>query len=318
MTDESTIINDGKDRDEKTQYGEATMPLGGGKKQNKTEQKPRRSATWTTVAGGAGVGLLIGAAATFLITTSASAATGEEEVENDDDEGGEGNQTDNSLNSVVDSGVAVATGVNDNMTFGEAFAAARAEVGAGGVFEWHGNLYGTYYAEEWDNMTPEERQAYNDHFNWNNLSSTDNTTAQQVEVEAEVDNNVNEASLLADNQPIVEPEPIADVEAEVEVELLGVAHDAEANVDVAAYMVNDQAVAFVDMGSDGTVDVIAVDLNGDGAFSPDEMADVSGEGIHMSDLPGTEALGYDDAGSGYLASNNMPDYVNDADVDGFA
>jgi len=41
-----------------------------------------------------------------------------------------------------------ATSVNDEMSFNEAFAAARAEVGPGGVFEWHGHSYNTYYAEE--------------------------------------------------------------------------------------------------------------------------------------------------------------------------
>ena len=36
----------------------------------------------------------------------------------------------------------------DEMSFGEAFAAARAELGPGEVFEWRGALFSTYYAEE--------------------------------------------------------------------------------------------------------------------------------------------------------------------------
>ena len=52
--------------------------------------------------------------------------------------------------------------VSDDMSFGEAFAAARAEVGAGGVFMWHGNLYNTYVAEDWDAMSPEERAEFGD------------------------------------------------------------------------------------------------------------------------------------------------------------
>ena len=45
--------------------------------------------------------------------------------------------------------------VTDNMSFSEAFGAARAELGAGGVFEWNGNLYGTFYATEVDeHMNP--------------------------------------------------------------------------------------------------------------------------------------------------------------------
>lgn len=38
--------------------------------------------------------------------------------------------------------------VNDEMSFGEAFAAARAVYGPGAMFEWHGNVYNTYYKEE--------------------------------------------------------------------------------------------------------------------------------------------------------------------------
>ncbi|MCC5945893.1 MAG: hypothetical protein JJT94_13260 [Bernardetiaceae bacterium] len=43
----------------------------------------------------------------------------------------------------------------DKLSFSEAFAQARAEQGAGGLFEWRGGFYGTYYAEEVDeNMNP--------------------------------------------------------------------------------------------------------------------------------------------------------------------
>ena len=49
--------------------------------------------------------------------------------------------------------------VNDDMSFSEAFAAARNEVGPGGGFVWHGHVYGTYRGDdpEWIEMTPEER-----------------------------------------------------------------------------------------------------------------------------------------------------------------
>lgn len=47
--------------------------------------------------------------------------------------------------------------VDNDMSFGEAFATARAQVGTPGVFVWHGNTYGTYYAEEWNAMSADER-----------------------------------------------------------------------------------------------------------------------------------------------------------------
>lgn len=52
--------------------------------------------------------------------------------------------------------------VNDNMSFEDAFASAREDVGPGGVFYWHGGIYGTYYKEEWDAMSAEEKSEFGD------------------------------------------------------------------------------------------------------------------------------------------------------------
>jgi hypothetical protein len=54
---------------------------------------------------------------------------------------------------------------SDDMSFSEAFAAARAEVGANGVFEWRGGYYGTYYAEEWAEMPADYKREFSNH-NW--------------------------------------------------------------------------------------------------------------------------------------------------------
>ena len=54
----------------------------------------------------------------------------------------------------------VATSVADNMNFSEAFAAARAEVGAGGYFLYHDCWYGTYYVNEWAAMSSDEKTQF--------------------------------------------------------------------------------------------------------------------------------------------------------------
>lgn len=61
---------------------------------------------------------------------------------------------------VEDDYMDVATTVDDSMSFSQAFAAARREVGAGGLFTWRGNTYGTYYKEEWDAMTADDKEQY--------------------------------------------------------------------------------------------------------------------------------------------------------------
>lgn len=54
----------------------------------------------------------------------------------------------------------VATGVDDSMSFAEAFQAAREETGPGGLFVWHGHSYGTYYSNEWESMSDEDKEQY--------------------------------------------------------------------------------------------------------------------------------------------------------------
>lgn len=56
--------------------------------------------------------------------------------------------------------LAMAQSVHDDMTFGEAFAAARMEHGPNAVFEWKGNVYGTYYKEEWETMPQDTREEF--------------------------------------------------------------------------------------------------------------------------------------------------------------
>ncbi len=68
----------------------------------------------------------------------------------------------------------LAEGVSDDMSFLDAFNAAREEVGAGGLFTWHGNVYGTYYKEEWDQLSVDEQNEYWSHYNIDSdLQATD-------------------------------------------------------------------------------------------------------------------------------------------------
>jgi|GEM_PF-2112166 len=50
--------------------------------------------------------------------------------------------------------------VTDQMSFAEAFNEARAECGPGSIFEWRGNVYNTYYQEEWVRLSAEDKQVF--------------------------------------------------------------------------------------------------------------------------------------------------------------
>ena len=66
------------------------------------------------------------------------------------------NQTPITLPSDVD----VAGKVTDDMSFEQAFGAAREEVGVGGAFNWHGRWYNTFEKDEWTGLSLEQRQEY--------------------------------------------------------------------------------------------------------------------------------------------------------------
>ncbi len=85
----------------------------------------------------------------------------------------------------IDEYLEVATSVDDSMSFNEAFAAARQEIGAGGLFIWQGHTYGTYYADEWNAMSAEEREEYwaNVHQTTSHINEEINSVEESIELE---------------------------------------------------------------------------------------------------------------------------------------
>ena len=140
--------------------------------------------------------------------------------------------------------------VSDEMSFGSAFAAARSQVGAEGVFEWRGNYYSTYTKEEWDAMDADARGEY--------------------------------------MQKYYETDMNAETDMETETEEVVEAHEVAENMTVSSDVVFGQTeghdTMFVDADGDGAADYMVVDVNDDGEAGYDEIHDVSDEGIMMSDL----------------------------------
>lgn len=104
----------------------------------------------------------------------------------------------------------------EDMSFGEAFAAAREDLGPGETFEWHGNSYSTYTAEEWNAAHPTE--------------PLDETAEEVTDVEAE--EMIDEVEILGEE----------DAEDEIEVET---GND-----------INGDEAAFVDIEEDVQTDAV--------------------------------------------------------------
>ena len=306
MKDESTTYEENDlQANEATQFDQESMGTGieASSPESPAGEPAKRRPLWTSIAGGAGVGLFVGAGSAALFHTVQAAAAGEPaaagelaEEQPTIDDGGD-------VPGLINDEVAVATGVSDDMSFSEAFAAARAEVGPGGVFEWHGGVYGTYYADEWNAMTAEERDAWSDNFNWESRTQEPGSQGTHYADNHSVDPVTPDVPEEPDPTPAPTPEP--------EIEVLGVVHDEETGATMAGYTVDDNLAVFVDVDSDNVVDLVAYDANGDQQFSADEIVDVSDQHIAMSDLPGV------DPAADSLADNDLPDYVNDADTGGY-
>lgn len=182
------------------------------------------------VAGGA-AGTVLGASNVFQKSAQTNPSTEEGEAEEV--------QTETSHDPIEGHDLEVATNVDDSMSFGEAFATAREEVGAGGLFMWRGHSYNTYYKKEWDSMSPAEKEQY-----WTNVHHTN--------IHADDDPGDNYpggfTNFDSDGNPIDEPLVLS----------------------------GDSIHERYDFDGDGVIDTVSVDVDGNGV--EDFIFDTDGDG----------------------------------------
>ncbi len=208
-----------------------------------------------------------------------------------------------------------ATSSYDDMSFADAFAAARSEMGPGGVFTWHGNSYGTYLKSEWDAMNDSERNDFADnHSSGNDQQSADNhaepdhtataqhqenqqqapasqnQTAQNTQTENNNPENANtENTNTGNNEPVAqntggENDGTFNVDSDIEfvsfeqVDLMN--NGTMSNVGTA--IVDGQEVLLIDVDGDGgNFDFMAADFNNNGQLEDNEIVDISGQQISV-------------------------------------
>lgn len=250
----------------------------------KEENNNSSDQIWRSVMIGGIPGIIIGAGATVAADAVASPVHQDDPIKDDD--------------VVVE--VRVATSVNDDMTFSEAFASARAEVGPGGAFVWHGNVYGTYRGDdvEWQEMSAEDRAAHS-RLIMSQVHRVPYHPADPINDNHVVDNTEGGGS--------------GDVESEVDVHIVSVQAASVDGVEVIAGFgeYNGHSAAFVDTTGDGEVDTVIVDENNDGLDANDPI-------YHSSGLSVNDMYAQAENNSIITADNslmdNMPDYTNDAEV----
>lgn len=227
----------------------------------------------------------------------------------------------------TDEGIRVAQ-VDDGKSFAEAFADARAQVGSGGVFEWHGKVYGTYYKNEWDQMSTEERAEWQAKVDYDDVRDPNEAQlyAQHTENEHPSSAAVHTVSQeeqgeALDQDPVMQSgqQMVDDTPADGEIRVLAVEHVTddygdEMNIALLEHSSGDQAL-LVDIDDNGQFDVLLHDDNGDSQISEDEVYDASEMNMSVDEL---QQLASEQNGMDYYANNDdMLDYSNNADPSSF-
>ena len=248
---------------------------------NGQQELKKEGSAWKQVTLGGVSGILMGAGLLYAGQAVAQNLNSEEKTEEkpEDVAAPEPRET----SHILENGLKVAA-VSDNMSFGEAFAAARAEVGPGGVFHWHGGIYNTYSADEWSNMSVEQKhdfaQQVQPEIRPDELSTPTDANPQVVVVH-HVYHHVEAPSSLEEHQKdpaindvqIVEQRIARNFDMGDDVHIVGYAN-AEGHL-----------VVGYDTDGDGQADVAIIDMDDDGMPSnPDIILDDEGHIAHLGDL----------------------------------
>lgn len=219
-------------------------------------QEPKGTSKWKKAAGMAGIGA---AGIAGGIGLSAMASGDDAEAAKQATEAAANADKGNMVKPVGDVKVAE---VNDDMSFSEAFASARKQVGAGGVFEWRGKQYGTYYKTEWDSMSQAEKDRYAA-----NVFGTSSSKSSSTPTQEQLQHDIPSEDLADNTQFSISGEDIKG-------ELVGVQTVTDENgnpMTIVAAKINGHNSMFVDADVDGYVDVAAMDANADGALDDNEV-----------------------------------------------
>ena len=240
--------------------------------------------TWKQVSISGVTGILMGAGAMKAMQTTAAG------------------ETDNSVGQAETVKVA---SQYDNLSFREAFDAARAEMGAGGVFRWHGNIYNTYTADEWNALNSEEQDEFVEQVgaeisaedvDISDLAGAGTEVEAEVEGTADTDSDVaivsedtEDINVVADNDSNEDMTETNNQATEIEdddVRVLGfgdVTLNNGQTVTAEELDINGQRVAVIDVDRDGEADYAISDLNHNQQMDEGEVIDLhTGEAVSFT------------------------------------
>ena len=283
-------------------------------KSNKDKSTP---SLWQSVLVGGVPGILIGAIGSNAVEDAIARTEGENDGPDTIEEG--------APQEVPE--IHVATSVNDGMSFNEAFAAAREEVGPGGAFVWHGHVYGTYSSgdPEWQEMSAEDRAEFSQTVMSQVHPAPYTPTEHEpeiVEVQEEPEASAVETTEVTTEETAVEAAENQDDEVDVHfIDVVPGQLEDGTPIPVGIAEVNGHSAAFADTDGDGEVDTVRIDLNDNNVLDEGEEGPISGLTVDqmLSEVQANNATLVDDSLYGNMPdyTNDTPDYTNDADTSSF-
>lgn len=278
----------------------------------KAKKDETSSLLWQSVLVGGVPGILIGAGVT--------SAVAKQPVETEIPAEGTDDMTGENHEALAE--IQVAYSVNDDMSFSEAFAAAREEVGPGGAFVWHGQVYGTYRGDdpEWQEMSDEARAEHSQAI----IAQVHPTPYTPTENEPEI--------VEVQEEEVVSPAATQEDTAEsqgVDVHIVDIVQgQLEDGTIVTAGVghVEGHYAEFVDSDGDGEVDTVLIDANDNHELDVNEgeVLPLPNSGLTIDamvdQVQANAAANVDDALYGNMPdyTNGDSDYTNDADTSSFS
>lgn len=199
--------------------------------------------------------------------------------------------------------------VNDEMSFGVAFAAARAEVGPGGFFVWHDRVFNTYNEEEWRALSDQDKADY-----WSSVALQEDAVVAGVSEGNDVSAGFAEPTDTVDQEisggPENAPDPVSPAS--------GIANPYDGvNEDGGSPDIQDgnqpEASAEwipIDINGDGIIEALASDADGDG-LADAVLIDTDGNAVpdvvlvNSDGMPGLDMAMIDPSGSGDFESAEL-------------
>jgi len=269
---------------------------------NVQNESKKEGGTWKHVTLGGVTGILMGAG--LVYSGNAFAASNTETPKPEDAEAKPEDTTETQTEETTDTQSVPTATVNEELSFSEAFNAARTAVGPGGVFEWHGGLYNTYTADEWNAMTDAQKDEFAQlvkPITPANLVQTPTDANTYIVVVHDVQN---------------APEPTQENDVQV-VAADGQNTDTNDDVHIVGYTEADgHLVVGLDTTNDGQADVAIIDIDDSGnASAPDIVMDRNGNMATIGDLTGETASNQMASLQNPDVASDMPDYMNDATLD---